>query len=66
MLASAIKENFKNYQVTLGALVVLGSANNGWNATGDIGTQFNALNESPNMRDSTFKEWYNKAKENKK
>lgn len=66
MLASAIKENFKNYQVTLGALVVLGSVNNGWNAAGEIGSQFNALGESFNMKDSTFKEWYNKAKENKK
>ena len=65
-LATTLKTKSDDYRTTLGALTVLGSAQDGWQADGELLQEFKKLEKSPNMEDETFKKWYEKAKENQK
>jgi hypothetical protein len=63
--ANSIKEDFNNYRTTLGILVVLSSVEGGWTQEGDLLKELERLENSPNMKDRTFKKTYNDAKDNK-
>ncbi|AMS18049.1 MULTISPECIES: hypothetical protein [Pseudomonas] len=64
LIANYMSSNLNDYQGMLGALVVLGSANGGW-SNADIATLLKALEGNPNLKDKTFKGWYDKAMSNK-
>ncbi len=66
LLASAIKDDFSDYKTTLGVLVVLGSVEGGWEPTKELQSQFELLQNSPNMKDKTFKKSFSIAEKNKK
>ncbi len=65
-LARAVSKNYDNYRLTLGVLVVLGSAPDSWLAEGDLKAQFQNLQNSPLKQDSTFSKWLKRANENMK
>lgn len=64
LLADALATNSRNYKITLGVLVALGSVNSGWKGDGELLKQFKLLRGSPNMRNKTFEEWYARAEKN--
>ncbi|OLF53867.1 hypothetical protein [Pseudomonas chlororaphis] len=66
LIARYMAGNLDDYQGMLGALVVLGSANGGWSPNPRIATQLKALEGNTNLKDKTFKGWYDKALANEK
>ncbi len=64
--SSAIKDNFENYRITLGILVVLSKVNMNWDSTRELGEEILKLDKSPNITDPTFEKYLSKANDNKK